>query len=236
MSVTILGGDCRDVLATLPAESVQCCVTSFFVDNSAILRYKEGMAKDTRIQKGQHLSAATEFKAGEHWRPHGQHRDKDWLEHQYVTLERSAGDIGREVGCTDAAIFFWLRRHEIPRRSIGQAREIKRWGACGPANGMHGRTGALNPRYIDGSSPERQRLYVQGAGRAFLNAILERDAYQCQRCGKSKAQPRSLHVHHVTPWAGNPTLRFESHNVVTLCAGCHRWVHSKKNTEREFLA
>ncbi len=28
MSVTILHGDCRDVLATLPAESVQCCVTS----------------------------------------------------------------------------------------------------------------------------------------------------------------------------------------------------------------
>ena len=28
MSVTILGGDCRDVLATLPADSVQACVTS----------------------------------------------------------------------------------------------------------------------------------------------------------------------------------------------------------------
>lgn len=28
MSVQILVGDCRDVLATLPAGSVQCCVTS----------------------------------------------------------------------------------------------------------------------------------------------------------------------------------------------------------------
>jgi DNA modification methylase len=28
MSVTILTGDCRDVLATMPAGSVQCCVTS----------------------------------------------------------------------------------------------------------------------------------------------------------------------------------------------------------------
>ena len=68
------------MLLTLPDESAQCCVTSFFV--VIIPPYfgiKEGMAKDTRIQKGQHLSAATEFKAGEHWRPHGQHRDKDWF-------------------------------------------------------------------------------------------------------------------------------------------------------------
>jgi DNA modification methylase len=28
MTVTILKGDCRDVLATLPAESVHCVVTS----------------------------------------------------------------------------------------------------------------------------------------------------------------------------------------------------------------
>ena len=28
MTVTIINGDCRDVLATLPADSVQCCVTS----------------------------------------------------------------------------------------------------------------------------------------------------------------------------------------------------------------
>jgi DNA modification methylase len=28
MTVRIITGDCRDVLATLPAESVHCCVTS----------------------------------------------------------------------------------------------------------------------------------------------------------------------------------------------------------------
>ena len=28
MSIRLLAGDCRDVLATLPANSVQCCVTS----------------------------------------------------------------------------------------------------------------------------------------------------------------------------------------------------------------
>ena len=28
MTIRILQGDCRDVLATLPADSVQCCVTS----------------------------------------------------------------------------------------------------------------------------------------------------------------------------------------------------------------
>ena len=40
---------------------------------------------------------------------------------------------------------------------------MKHWGAVGAANPMFGRTGALNPRYVDGSSPERQRGYVQGS-------------------------------------------------------------------------
>jgi thymidylate synthase (FAD) len=101
---------------------------------------------------------------------------------------------------------------------------------------MHGRTGALNPRFVDGSSPERQRLYAQGEGRSFIAAALARDGYRCRRCDAPKAGCRSLHVHHIKPWAGNEALRFDSKNVVTLCRTCHSWVHSRANVEREFLA
>jgi transposase-like protein len=175
-------------------------------------------------------------KAVHAYRAPQQHWERDWLVEQYVRNQRSASDIAATIGCTDANILFWLRKHGIPRRSVSQARVIKHWGASGESNPMHGKTGAANPRYVDGSSPERQRLYVRGEGRAFLRAILKRDGYCCVRCGAPKTIPKSLHVHHVIPWAGNPSLRFNEANALTLCRNCHAWVHSRKNVRREYVA
>jgi hypothetical protein len=129
-----------------------------------------------------------------------------------------------------------LAKHGIKTRSVSEARAKKHWGLSGPRNPMYGRRGKDCPTYIDGSSPERQRLYGQVIGREFLCFILARDSYRCLRCGAGKTGKRSLHVHHVKPWAGNPELRFDPSNVVTLCRKCHHWVHSKRNLGREFLA
>ena len=191
---------------------------------------------DGRIKKGQRLSPATEFKPGQHWRPHGRHREKGWLEEQYVSLGRTMADIAEGEGLTEVAITFWMRRHAIPRRSMREVRAMKHWGAVGAANPMFGRTGALNPRYVDGSSQERQRGYVQAIGRAFLRAVYKRDGYQCVHCHSPKKQPRWLHVHHIAPWAGNAALRLDTANAVTLCQPCHSWVHSKANKDGAYLA
>lgn len=172
---------------------------------------------------------------GEHWRSPMPYWDQEWLHAAYVTDGRSAADIAAEFGITDGSIYHWLARHGIPCRSISDARALKHWGAVGEKNPMHGRAGTLNPRYVDGSSPERQRLYAQGAGKKFIRDILLRDGYRCVRCGTAKRQPRSLHVHHVSPWAGNADLRFDPDNAVTLCAGCHHWAHSKANVALEYL-
>ena len=180
-------------------------------------------------------NAKGQFLPGTHWRPEAPHWDAEWLRREYVDLGRSAGEIAASAGTTDAAILYWLKKHGIPRRSVAQARALKHWGVTGAANPMHGRTGAANPRYIDGSSPERQRLYAQGHGKDFIRRVLERDGYRCRRCNAPKKKPRSLHVHHIKPWAGNAELRFEMSNAVTLCQSCHRWVHSRKNTEQEYL-
>lgn len=192
---------------------------------------------DTRIKKGQRLSPATEFKPGQHWRPHGKHREREWLEHQYVTLGRSAGDIANEAGlATQEAVTFWLRKHGIPRRSVSEARALKHWGAVGEANPMYGKRGAECPRYIDGSSPERQRMYSRSEGLQFLQAVYRRDNWTCARCGEKKGGKRTLAAHHLKQWAGHPELRFDMSNVVSLCVRCHLWVHSKANKERAFLA
>lgn len=181
-------------------------------------------------------NAKGQFLKGTHWRPHAPHREPEWLREQYVKRGRSAAEIGADAGVTAEAVTFWLKKHGIPRRTTSEARALKHWGAAGKANPMHGRTGAANPGYVDGSSPERQRLYVRGEGRAFLRAVLERDNYRCRRCSAEKAGRKSLHVHHLRPWAGNPALRFDQTNALTLCQPCHSWVHSKANGAREFLA
>lgn len=173
---------------------------------------------------------------GTHWREPKPHWQREWLFREYVERERSTGDIAVEIGTTDANVLYWLKRHGIPRRTVSAARAIKHWGVVGEANPMHGKTGAANPRYVDGSSPDRQRMYVQAKGREFLRVILQRDGYQCRRCGSPKKGAKSLHVHHVKPWAGNPSLRFDDTNAVTLCKPCHDWVHSKANASAEWLA
>lgn len=173
---------------------------------------------------------------GTHWRAPRPHWQREWLVREYIEKQRSTGEIAAEIGTSDANVIYWLKKHGIARRSISRARAVKYWGVSGCDNPMHGRTGKANPRYVDGSSPERQRMYVQSQGREFLRSILRRDGYKCQRCALPKAGAKSLHVHHIKPWAGNPELRFDERNVITLCKGCHDWVHSRANEQREFLA
>jgi thymidylate synthase (FAD) len=100
---------------------------------------------------------------------------------------------------------------------------------------MFGKMGSLNPRWVDGSSPERQRGYAQFKGKTFIKSVLERDGYRCKRCGSGKKCKRGLHAHHIKPWAGNKDLRFDVNNAVTLCRPCHHWVHSKANIAKEFI-
>lgn len=103
----------------------------------------------------------------------------------------------------------------------------------GERNGMYGRTGAANPNFVDGSSPERQRAYASAQWRATVRVVRKRDGDICGRCGAVKAGPRSIHRHHKKPWAGNPTLRFDPDNIETLCRDCHITEHSKGGDAHE---
>lgn len=190
-----------------------------------------------RVIHGETRELNGRFLPGVHsWRQPRPHWEKSWLQRHYVELEKSASEIASIAGCHPNNILHWLDKHGIERRSTAEARSVKKWAATGEANGMHGRVGELNPRYVDGSAPERQRLYSRGEGRDFLRAVYARDGFKCRRCGAPKNGPRSLHAHHLKPWAGNPALRFDMANAVTLCRCCHQWVHSLANVDREYLA
>lgn len=162
--------------------------------------------------------------------------DKTWLRREYVTLKRSALDIASECGGTEGNVLYFLAKHGIPRRSMSEIRSFKKWGVSGAANPMHGRCGDKNPRWIDGSSPERQRMYARSFWKELVRVIYARDGFKCVRCSAPHGNGRKLHAHHIKPWAGNPDSRFDLRNIVTLCEKCHRWVHSTENVNDELLS
>lgn len=131
--------------------------------------------------------------------------------------------------------FFNKKHTDETKKILSEKAKISKPWLKGENNGMYGATGDKNPMYKDGSSPLRQRMYVRGEGKDFLKSILKRDGYKCRRCGAEKKGRKSLHVHHVIPWAGNEDLRFDANNVLVLCGACHRWVHSSKNINGELL-
>jgi hypothetical protein len=176
------------------------------------------------------------FLKGTHWRPPQPFRNKPYLLAEYVAKKRSAQDIATEFGVTSGAVLFWLHKHKIARRTTSEARAVKKWGLSGKANGMYGRCGAQNPRWIDGSSPLRQTMYARSFWKELAKAVYQRDGYRCVRCGCAHSKGRRLHAHHKKPWAGNPDARFSLDNIITLCEPCHTWVHSKKNTKNEYLS
>jgi len=176
------------------------------------------------------------FLLGTHWRPVSAFRSVEYLRREYIERGRSTGEIAAEHGVTDGAIIFWLRRHKIPRRTTSEVRSRKKWGAVGAANPMFGRTGEQNPRYVDGSSGERQRTYASSMWKAVRLSIYTRDGFRCRRCATGHESSAPLVAHHLAPWAGNPQLRTDESNLVTLCTPCHRWVHSRANIEKEWIA
>jgi hypothetical protein len=56
---------------------------------------------------------------------------------------------------------------------------------------------------------------------------LERDEYECQRCGK-RIDETSLHVHHINGATQNKMISNDLWNVITLCKECHKWVHTQE--------
>lgn len=98
-----------------------------------------------RFLPGISYSPKTQFKKGQHWRKPQRFREKEYLISRYVERKHSASDIAADFGVTETAIFFWLKKHGIKRRSISEARKHKKWKVSGKRNGMFGRTGSRSP-------------------------------------------------------------------------------------------
>jgi len=188
-----------------------------------------------RFIEGHHYSPETEFKKGEHWREEKPYWNKEWLKREYVKKKRSASEIADDFDCTAKNIRYFLRKHNIPTRSISEAREVKHWGEEGKDNPMYGKTGKENPNWKGGITPERQAVYSSREWSKAVSKVWKRDDATCQRCGKKKeSKEQEFHIHHIIPFKVEDK-RTDPENLVLLCKECHQWVHSKENTNRKFL-
>lgn len=223
-------GDVRDFAAQLELQSVP-----YFGIGTPYYGIIGGMEKhDGRIKKGERRGPSTEFKAGQHWRPPQPFREKAWLEREYVKAARSTKEIAAQCGVSDGAIFFWLKKHGIPRRTMSQVRAVKHWGAKGTANPMYGKRGASVPAWKGGVTPERQAVYSSLEWAEASKTVWQRDRGTCQRCGAKANDGATLNLHHIVSFAV-VALRTEPTNLVLLCVTCHRFVHSASNVARDFI-
>ena len=50
------------------------------------------------------------------------YRDRDWLYTEYWVNERSAPNMARECGVTKRVIHYWMEKHNIPLRTLSEAK------------------------------------------------------------------------------------------------------------------
>ncbi len=189
----------------------------------------------------------------------------EWLREQYIDRRRDCVQIGAELGKDPKTIWEWLRRCSIPTRSRGHdTSKLQRGRAPGftltqkhkdalrtarlkdgrrpylmpdGSHAMRGRTGADHPGWKGGLTPERQAFYASEEWRKACASVWARANATCERCGvhhNTAASRGTFHVHHRVSFMVRE-LRATLSNLVLLCAGCHRFVHSRKNINRDFI-
>ena len=100
-----------------------------------------------------------------------------------------------------------------------------------------GVTGSDHPAYKGGFTPERQAVYSSPEWATAVKTVWARDNATCQKCGakhNTETNRGSFHIHHLKSFQV-AELRTEPSNLVLLCKQCHLFVHSSKNTTKQFI-
>jgi 5-methylcytosine-specific restriction endonuclease McrA len=161
----------------------------------------------------------------------------------------------QRFGVSQATILRWARELGL-KKDPAYRREVQRQNATGrvmsQASRKKLREKALGRKISDetkrkildtkrknGTLPKGKRHYRWKGGRSWerfknpeyigwRNAVLERDGYVCQHCGRQcKRYERGLAAHHIKPYAEFPDLRYQIANGLTLCRQCHMSLHGK---------
>lgn len=161
-----------------------------------------------------------------------------WLRNAGVAT-RPRGHDDRQLfkkGCRSP--FTGIAHTAETKRKLSAARKGKPVVYKGDGPHWTGKKGALHPSWKGGLTPERQAFYSSPEWKAACKAVWFRADAKCERCSfDSRSVPskdRRFHVHHIISFQVRES-RSDPENLVLLCAPCHRFVHSKKNTNNTFI-
>lgn len=81
-----------------------------------------------------------------------------------------------------------------------------------------------------GKSRERTKFNASPQWNNIRTMCFERDNYSCVVCGDLNYRGRGgtlrLEAHHINSWKDHPGQRLDVNNIITLCASCHKDVHT----------
>lgn len=156
------------------------------------------------------------------------HRDRGWLEEQYVARGFTQESIAQMAGVSPHTVRSWVRKHGLQKPLGSWGRGLRPWNAgirykAGWTHSPETRAalgaakrGERNPHWKGGITPEGRRLR---AGVVVVRAeVFARDAHTCRLCAEVGGQ---LTLHHVLPIWSRPDLALEASNLATVCRSCH---------------
>lgn len=134
------------------------------------------------------------------------------------------------------------KQTEETKEKIRQARILDGSKSLFLPNGDHvlkGRKGKEHPSWQGGVTPLRNAFYASEEWKDACSQVWQRDNAICQNCGLDhrdiNRQIKKFHIHHIMSFARFPDLRADPSNLILLCDTCHRWVHSRANTDKKFI-
>lgn len=86
---------------------------------------------------------------------------------------------------------------------------------------MPTRISTFRPSNLQSRKNAAQRGYCDKSHKAWRLAVLTRDAWQCQSCGRICGAKREAHADHKIAVRDRPDLRYDIDNGQCLCSSCH---------------
>ncbi|MEY2976464.1 MAG: FAD-dependent thymidylate synthase [Prochlorotrichaceae cyanobacterium] len=172
----------------------------------------------------------------------GLYRDKAWLQ-KCLAEGLHADEMATLAGCSIESIKKWVYAYKLPlnRRLPGtdtpwnkgkrgyklnlseESRRKRQENAS-----KYTQRGSASNFWKGGTSTERQ--LISAWTRQIAPQIHQKFEYRCQRCGLYGGE---LHAHHLIPVYADESLAYQMDNLVTLCRGCHEFIH-QNHLEEEF--
>lgn len=168
-----------------------------------------------KARKGEHFSLGTEFKKGNAFGKHQNHRkgkDNNFWKGGQIELkcEICGKEFKVDLHRKDIARFCSVECRNRFKRLLSSRKRMKDIQKLRVRNGLH--------NLYRGATEERKLIRKSAEYKEWRKRVFERENYTCWICGENGI----LHPHHLKSFSKYPKLRLDVNNGLTLCEFCHR--------------